>query len=49
MYTSIDLFAGPGGLATGFMWSGIKPLIAVEMSYWTVQTYSASHDAEILI
>ncbi|WP_255573337.1 DNA cytosine methyltransferase [Anoxybacillus sp. ST4] len=47
MYTSIDLFAGPGGLATGFMWSGIKPLIAVEMSYWTVQTYSASHDAEI--
>ncbi|WP_429636313.1 DNA cytosine methyltransferase [Anoxybacillus kestanbolensis] len=47
VYTSIDLFAGPGGLATGFMWSGIKPLIAVEMSYWTVQTYSASHNAEI--
>ncbi|MEI3315517.1 MAG: DNA cytosine methyltransferase [Eggerthellaceae bacterium] len=46
--TSIDLFAGPGGLATGFRWAGIKPLIAVEWSYWTVQTYASSHDAEIL-
>lgn len=46
--TSIDLFAGPGGLATGFRWAGIKPLIAVEWSYWTVQTYSHSHNAEIL-
>lgn len=46
--TSIDLFAGPGGLATGFRWAGIKPLIAVEWSYWTVQTYSRSHDTDIL-
>lgn len=46
--TSIDLFAGPGGLATGFRWAGIKPLIAVEWSYWTVQTYSRSHDADVL-
>lgn len=46
--TSIDLFSGPGGLATGFRWAGIKPLIAVEWSYWTVQTYSKSHNAEIL-
>lgn len=49
MYTSIDLFAGPGGLCTGFRAAGIKPLIAVEWSYWTVQTYAASHNAEILI
>lgn len=48
-FTSIDLFCGPGGLATGFRWAGIKALIAVEWSYWTVQTYSRSHDAEILI
>ena len=48
MLTSIDLFSGPGGLATGFRWAGIKPLIAVEWSYWTVQTYSHSHNAEIL-
>ncbi|MGM7313973.1 DNA (cytosine-5-)-methyltransferase [Enterococcus casseliflavus] len=48
MLTSIDLFSGPGGLATGFRWAGIKPLIAVEWSDHTVQTYSASHGAEIL-
>ena len=46
-FTSIDLFSGPGGLCTGFGWAGIRPLIAVEWSYWTVQTYSASHNAEI--
>ena len=47
-FTSIDLFAGPGGLCTGFHWAGIKALIAVEWSEWTVQTYAASHDADIL-
>jgi DNA (cytosine-5)-methyltransferase 1 len=47
MYTSIDLFAGPGGLCTGFKWAGIKPLIAVEWSYWTVQTYASTHGADI--
>lgn len=46
--TSIDLFSGPGGLATGFRWAGIKPLIAVEWSYWTAQTYAQSHGADIL-
>lgn len=46
-YTSIDLFAGPGGLCTGFRWAGIRALIAVEWSYWTAQTYAASHNAEI--
>lgn len=46
-YTSIDLFCGPGGLATGFKWAGIKALIAVEWSYWTVQTYSKSHNADV--
>lgn len=48
-YTSIDLFSGPGGLCTGFKAAGIKPLIAVEWSYWTAQTYAATHDAEILV
>lgn len=47
MYTSIDLFSGPGGLCTGFKWSGIKPLIAVEWSDWTAQTYSKTHNADI--
>lgn len=46
-YTSIDLFSGPGGLCTGFKWAGIKALIAIEWSYWTVQTYASSHNADI--
>jgi DNA (cytosine-5)-methyltransferase 1 len=48
VYTSIDLFSGPGGLCTGFKWAGIKPLIAVEWSDWTVETYKASHNADVL-
>lgn len=45
--TSIDLFSGPGGLATGFKWAGILPLIAVEWTETTAQTYSYNHNAEI--
>lgn len=48
MLTSIDLFSGPGGLCTGFKAAGIMPLIAVEWSYWTAQTYAATHNADIL-
>ena len=44
---SIDLFSGPGGLCTGFKWAGILPLIAVEWTDTTVETYSSSHDAEV--
>lgn len=44
---SIDLFSGPGGLCTGFKWAGILPLIAVEWTDTTVETYSLSHNAEI--
>ena len=45
--TSIDLFSGPGGLATGFKWAGILPLIAVEWTNTTAKTYSQNHDADI--
>lgn len=48
VFTSIDLFSGPGGLCTGLKAVGIKPLIAIEMSDWTVETYKASHDAEVM-
>lgn len=48
MYTSIDLFSGPGGLCTGLKAVNIKPLIAIEMSDWTVETYKDSHDADVL-
>lgn len=46
-YVSIDLFSGPGGLCTGFKWAGILPLIAVEWTDTTVQTYAHSHNAQI--
>lgn len=44
---SIDLFSGPGGLCTGFKWAGILPLIAVEWTDTTVETYSVSHNADV--
>lgn len=44
---SVDLFSGPGGLCTGFKWAGILPLIAVEWTDTTVETYSVSHNAEV--
>ncbi len=46
--TSIDLFSGPGGLATGFKWAGILPLIAVEWTNTTATTYSQNHDTDVL-
>lgn len=45
---SVDLFSGPGGLCTGFKWAGILPLIAVEWTDTTVETYSLSHNAEVM-
>jgi DNA (cytosine-5)-methyltransferase 1 len=45
--TSIDLFSGPGGLATGFKWAGILPLIAVEWTDTTAKTYSLNHDTDV--
>ena len=47
--TSIDLFSGPVGLATGFRWAGIKPLIAVEWVTSTALTYCESHGADRLV
>lgn len=49
MKTYIDLFAGPGGLCTGFKNAGFIPLIAVEMSDNTVKTYARNHNAEIYL
>ena len=48
VFYSIDLFSGPGGICTGFKWANIKPLIAVEISDWTVETYRISHNADVL-
>lgn len=47
-HVSIDLFSGPGGLCTGFKWAGVLPLIAVEWTDTTVETYSISHNAEVM-
>lgn len=41
--THIDLFAGLGGIATGFAAAGIKTLLAVEYIESCCETYSANH------
>jgi len=47
-HVSVDLFSGPGGLCTGFKWGGILPLIAVEWTDTTVETYSVTHNTDVL-
>lgn len=39
----IDLFAGCGGLSTGFEMAGFKSLLAVEKDAWASETYAANH------
>lgn len=39
----IDLFAGPGGICTGFMAAGLKTVAAVEYVESCCETYSANH------
>ncbi|MEK4082608.1 DNA cytosine methyltransferase [Psychrobacillus sp. FSL K6-1415] len=46
-YTSIDLFSGPGGLATGLKLAGFLPLIAVEINRETAETYCENHQSEL--
>ena len=41
--THLDLFAGPGGICTGFKAAGIKTLAAVEYITTCCDTYSANH------
>lgn len=48
LYTYIELFSGPGGLATGFRRAGFMPLISVEATETTVQTYSKNYDVQVI-
>ena len=42
-YKLLDLFAGCGGLSTGFEMSGYKIALAVEKDEWAAETYSFNH------
>ena len=41
--TIIDLFAGCGGLSTGFEMAGNEVLLAVERDEWASETYKKNH------
>ena len=39
----IDLFAGCGGLSTGFEMAGFNIPVAIEKDEWASETYKANH------
>lgn len=47
--TAIDLFAGAGGLSTGFKWAGVKVLVATD--YWAdaAVTYRHNHTDTVFL
>ena len=47
--THVDLFAGPGGIATGFQAAGFSSTIAVEYVETCVETYVANHPSTPVI
>jgi DNA (cytosine-5)-methyltransferase 1 len=47
-FTFIDLFAGCGGIAHGFMTAGFTPIGAVEIDAHAAETYSLNVDPEVL-
>ncbi|WP_380158825.1 DNA cytosine methyltransferase [Kineococcus sp. R86509] len=40
--TTIDLFAGCGGMTVGFTREGFKPILGVEFNKWAAATYAAN-------
>jgi len=48
--THIDLFAGPGGICTGFKAAGLRTVLAVEYVDSCAETYRANHpEVEVLV
>ena len=48
-YKIIDLFAGCGGLSTGFEMNNFEVLLALEKDDWASQTYKKNHPNTIVI
>lgn len=42
-HTSIDLFAGAGGITEGFRTSGFRCVYANDIDNWAIQTFKANH------
>src|SRR5580700_4931862 len=47
--TSLDLFAGAGGLTSGFVAEGVRPVLAVEWELAAAATYAANFGEDHMI
>lgn len=45
----IDLFAGAGGLALGFVWAGWKPIIANDIDKYSLETHKANIQSRVVV
>ena len=45
----VDLFAGAGGLALGFIWAGWKPIIANDIDKYAMETHAENISEETIV
>lgn len=45
----VDLFAGAGGLALGFVWAGWKPIIANDIDKYALDTHAANIEEKTIV
>lgn len=47
--TAIDLFSGCGGSALGFQKSGFDIRVAIDVDYWSTETYKRNHQNTVVL